>query len=73
VFFGKIAPANPWEGNTLEWTIPNPVPHHNFDKIPTVYRGPYEYSGPEAAALGTDWIAQNHPPVPGVDTRPTGH
>ncbi|MES2201371.1 MAG: cbb3-type cytochrome c oxidase subunit I [candidate division FCPU426 bacterium] len=66
VFFGPTAPSNPWEGNTLEWTIPNPVPHHNFDKVPTVYRGPYEYSGPEATALGKDWISQDHPPVEGV-------
>lgn len=63
VFFGPKAPDNPWEGNTLEWTIKNPVPHHNFDEIPVVHRGPYEYSGPAAAPK--DWIAQNHPPVPG--------
>ncbi len=31
------APADPWEGNTLEWTIPSPPPEHNFDKIPTVF------------------------------------
>lgn len=72
MFFGPIAPANPWEGSTLEWTIPNPVPHYNYKDIPTVYRGPYEYSGPEAEALGTDWIAQNHEPIPGVSS-PAGH
>ncbi len=63
VFFGPKAPANPWDGNTLEWTIPNPVPHHNFDEIPTVYRGPYEYSNPAVAPK--DSLPQNHPPVAG--------
>jgi cytochrome c oxidase subunit I len=43
---GKRAPANPWHANTLEWTIPSPAGHGNFDEIPTVYHGPYEYSSP---------------------------
>jgi cytochrome c oxidase subunit 1 len=30
------APADPWEGNTLEWMIPSPPPEFNFAKIPTV-------------------------------------
>jgi cytochrome c oxidase subunit 1 len=30
------APADPWEGNTLEWMIASPPPEHNFDKIPHV-------------------------------------
>ncbi len=64
MFWGEKAPDNPWEGNTLEWTIKNPVPMHNFDVIPTVYRGPYEYNSPEAGEKG--WIAQNEPPRPGA-------
>ncbi len=56
---GPKAPANPWNAMTLEWSIPSPVPYHNFDKIPTVYRGPYEYSNAEADKKGTDWIAQD--------------
>lgn len=39
----KKAEANPWEGTTLEWTTVSPAPHLNWDEIPTVYRGPYEY------------------------------
>ncbi len=31
------APADPWEGNTLEWMIPSPPPEFNFAKIPTVH------------------------------------
>jgi len=35
---GKIpqAPADPWDGRTLEWAIPSPAPEHNFDYIPVV-------------------------------------
>ncbi len=41
---GAIAPANPWGGKTLEWTVPSPPPMENFDTIPTVTTGPYDYS-----------------------------
>ncbi len=45
---GKKAPANPWNANTLEWLAPSPPPHGNFgDKLPEVYRGPYEYNHPD--------------------------
>ncbi|MCJ8275750.1 MAG: cbb3-type cytochrome c oxidase subunit I, partial [Bdellovibrionales bacterium] len=40
---GEKAPANPWGARTLEWTIPSPPPHENFEEIPTVTAGPYEY------------------------------
>ncbi|MBO9403814.1 MAG: cbb3-type cytochrome c oxidase subunit I, partial [Thermomicrobium sp.] len=30
------APADPWDGRTLEWTIPSPPPAYNFAVIPTV-------------------------------------
>jgi cytochrome c oxidase subunit 1 len=43
---GKKAPNNPWNANTLEWTVPSPPGHGNFDKTPVVYHGPYEYSVP---------------------------
>jgi cytochrome c oxidase subunit I len=41
---GKIAPANPWGSNSLEWTIPSPPAYYNFDKVPQVTEGPYEYA-----------------------------
>lgn len=43
LFSKELAPANPWGGTTLEWTIPSPPPHENFDKIPVVTKGPYEH------------------------------
>jgi len=56
---GKKAEANPWNVGTLEWTVPSPPPHHNFDVIPTVVRGPHEYADPEVKKrLGRDWIGQ---------------
>jgi cytochrome c oxidase subunit 1 len=31
------AAADPWDGRTLEWTIPSPPPAYNFAKIPEVH------------------------------------
>jgi len=33
---GEIAPADPWDGRTLEWSIPSPAPEYNFKEIPQV-------------------------------------
>lgn len=30
------APADPWDGRTLEWTIPSPAPEYNFKQTPLV-------------------------------------
>jgi cytochrome c oxidase subunit I len=50
LFAGKVAGKNPWHANTLEWEAPSPPPHGNFPgPVPTVYRGPYEYSSPLVA------------------------
>jgi cytochrome c oxidase subunit 1 len=43
---GAEADDNPWEATTLEWATPTPPPHGNFERVPSVYRGPYEYSVP---------------------------
>jgi cytochrome c oxidase subunit 1 len=44
-FRGAPAPANPWDGTTLEWATTSPPPFDNFGgKIPVVYHGPYEFS-----------------------------
>jgi heme/copper-type cytochrome/quinol oxidase subunit 1 len=56
LFAGKKAERNPWQTNTLEWTVPSPPPHGNFETTPTVYRGPYEYSSP---LVPEDWLPQD--------------
>jgi cytochrome c oxidase subunit 1 len=58
LFRGQKAPKNPWESNTLEWTADSPPPHGNWKQLPSVYRGPYEYSVP---GREQDYWPQNVP------------
>ena len=59
-FKGKKADSNPWRATTLEWqTQETPPGHGNWpDKLPVVYRWPYDYSVPGAES---DFIPQNVP------------
>ncbi|MEN9579868.1 MAG: cytochrome c oxidase subunit 1 [Pseudomonadota bacterium] len=41
---GRIAPANPWGGHTLEWHCSSPPPYYNFHDAPVITEGPYEYA-----------------------------
>jgi cytochrome c oxidase subunit 1 len=43
----------------MEWSLPSPPKHGNWEEIPTVYHGPYEYSHP---AVDRDWLLQNERP-----------
>ena len=45
---GPRAAANPWRALTLEWQVSSPPPIFNFDSVPTVVGGPYEYGVPGA-------------------------
>jgi cytochrome c oxidase subunit 1 len=45
---GPRAAANPWRALTLEWQVSSPPPIFNFDALPTVVGGPYEYGVPGA-------------------------
>src|SRR5690606_25476547 len=45
---GPRAAANPWRSLTLEWQVSSPPPVFNFDTVPTVVGGPYEYGVPGA-------------------------
>ncbi len=53
----KLAPANPWESNGLEWQTTSPPPWYNFERIPVVLTDPYHYLEPQ--------------PVPVADLAPT--
>ena len=56
---GPKAGENPWQSSTLEWTATSPPPHGNWPEgLPTVYRGPYEYSHPDH---DKDYWPQNEP------------
>jgi cytochrome c oxidase subunit 1 len=58
LFAGKKASDNPWEATTLEWVVPSPPPHDNFaGRIPTVYRGAYEFGVPKAKR---DFVMQSN-------------
>jgi cytochrome c oxidase subunit 1 len=40
---GEPAPANPWGGTTLEWSLPSPPSVENFDEPFEVKENPYDY------------------------------
>jgi cytochrome c oxidase subunit 1 len=48
VFARVPALANPWASRGLEWQLPTPVPVDNFEQIPLIRSGPYEYGVPNA-------------------------
>jgi cytochrome c oxidase subunit 1 len=60
--WGPRAVGNPWRALTIEWQVSSPPPVFNFDTIPRVVGGPYEFGvpgarhaimAPEKAEVGT--------------------
>jgi cytochrome c oxidase subunit 1 len=47
-FSSRVALSNPWHARSLEWQVPTPVPAHNFDRVPVITGGPYDYGLPNA-------------------------
>jgi len=47
-FSSRVALMNPWHARSLEWQVPTPVPAHNFDRVPLIVAGPYDYGMPNA-------------------------
>jgi cytochrome c oxidase subunit 1 len=41
---GDRAPADPWGGTTLEWSLPSPPPTHNFETEPSIKPYPYDFT-----------------------------
>jgi len=71
MFKGEKASDNPWEATTLEWVTATPPPHDNFGgKVPTVYRGAYEYSVPGAPE---DYVMQTTPDEALANADGNGH
>jgi cytochrome c oxidase subunit 1 len=53
---GRLAPADPWGGNSLEWYTSSPPPPHNFDDLPPIRseRPLYDLRREAAAAAAGD-------------------
>ncbi len=71
--FGPRSPANPWRARTIEWQVSSPPPRFNFERIPRVVGGPYDYGVPGAVhALLDEEAEQPAPPAKAV-ARVTGN
>ena len=66
--WGPKAGPNPWRAKTIEWLVSSPPPVFNFDRIPRVVGGPYEFGVPGArhAILEEDEGAEIKPAQPAV-------
>jgi cytochrome c oxidase subunit 1 len=45
------AQVNPWNSKSIEWSLPTPVPVHDFDRLPEFDPDPYPY-GVEPVPVG---------------------
>jgi cytochrome c oxidase subunit 1 len=50
--------GNPWRSRGLEWQVASPPPPGNFDQVPVVLSGPYDYGVKDAQP-----VADLHPPA----------
>jgi cytochrome c oxidase subunit 1 len=78
VIVREPAEANPWRSRGLEWQVASPPPAGNFETVPVVLSGPYDYgvkgappvadlSPPPGVLAGAVSAA---PPTAGADTGP---
>ena len=58
VVWREPATGNPWRSRGLEWQVSSPPPADNFENIPVVLSGPYEYGDPNALP-----VADLNPPA----------
>jgi cytochrome c oxidase subunit 1 len=42
-FYGEKAGNNPWQALTLEWMTSSPPSIENFETLPVLTTGPYDY------------------------------
>jgi cytochrome c oxidase subunit 1 len=52
--WGEKAVENPWQSRSLEWLTPTPPPVDNFDEIPLVVAGPYQYGVAPGVLAGAE-------------------
>lgn len=48
----RVTEENPWGAKSLEWMLPSPPPLEDFEEIPVVREGPYDYAGPGQGRSG---------------------
>jgi cytochrome c oxidase subunit I len=58
IFVRERETGNPWQSRGLEWQVASPPPPDNFDQIPVVLSGPYDYGIKDAQP-----VADLHPPA----------
>src|SRR5580693_98605 len=58
LFWREPATGNPWRSRGLEWQVSSPPPPNNFEHIPVVLSGPYEYGVKDALP-----VADLNPPL----------
>jgi cytochrome c oxidase subunit I len=54
----KRETGNPWRSRSLEWQVASPPPPANFEHVPVILSGPYEYGVKDAPP-----VADLNPPV----------
>jgi cytochrome c oxidase subunit 1 len=58
LFWREKETGNPWRSRGLEWQTSSPPPPENFERIPVILSGPYEYGVKDAPP-----VADLNPPV----------
>jgi cytochrome c oxidase subunit 1 len=58
LFWREREVGNPWRARGLEWQVSSPPPPNNFQHVPVVLSGPYEYGDPKALP-----VADLNPPA----------
>ncbi len=71
--FGDEVGSNPWRANSLEWATTSPPWYENFPTIPTVYRGPYEFSSPVCHTVGKEDYLPQWEKLPAGVKEPDSH
>ena len=48
LFWREREVGNPWRARSLEWQLSSPPPPENFERVPVILSGPYDYGVPNA-------------------------